>query len=282
MKQFLKTGTFLISLGCLVYACSKGGSGGGSTGGGNNNPCSGVTIVVDGSITNPTSSGASDGSIAATATGSSGITFSINGGAFQTSANFTGLAAGSYTITAKNGNGCQGSKAFTLVAQNQCAGVTITVTGSTTNNVPCGTTSTGSITVTATGGSGSFTYSIDAGSFQSSNVFSNLASGTHSVIAKDANGCTGSANITVNNAAQGTLFTAVRSMMQTNCVLSGCHGDSQTPIFSDPCAIILNKLKIKARAVDGDPSPMPPTGLLPASERQKITDWLNAGGGFTN
>jgi hypothetical protein len=271
---------FYITCVLLFFACSKGGNGGG--GSGNSSPCSGVTITVDGAVTNPSASGASDGSITATATGSSGFTFSINGGSFQSSGNFTNLAAGTYTVSAKNGNSCSGSKSFTLVAQNLCTGVNIAVSGTTTANIPCIGSGTGSITVTNTGGAAPFTYSLNAGAFQSSNLFSNVSSGTHSVVVKDANGCTGSANIIVNDVPQGPLFSAVRAMMQTNCILSGCHADSQTPIFSDPCAIITNKFKIKARAVDSDPSPMPPTGLLPASERQKITDWLNAGGQFNN
>jgi SprB repeat len=279
MKYAISTIKFFIACTVLFFSCSKGSSG---NGGGNSNPCSGVTIAVDGTVTNPSATGASDGSIAATATGSSGITFSINGGPFQSSGNFTNLVAGTYTISAKNGNNCSGSKSFTLVAQNLCTGVNIIVNSTTTANIPCTGSGTGSIAVTNTGGVAPFTYSLNGSAFQSSGLFSNVSSGTHSAVVKDANGCTGSANITVNDVAQGPLFSAVRAMMQANCILSGCHADSQTPVFSDPCAIILNKFKIKARAVDSDPSPMPPTGLLPASERQKITDWLNAGGQFNN
>jgi hypothetical protein len=78
------------------------------------------------------------------------------------------------------------------------------------------------------------------------------------------------------------LFSAVRSLVQTNCAINGCHGNAQQPLLVDPCAIIANKFLIKQRAVDGNPTPMPPTGLLPAAERQKITDWINAGGLYTN
>lgn len=284
MKYAINAICSYIACGILFLSCARGsGDGGnGNGGGGNSNPCSGITITVDGTVTNPSASGASDGSITATASGSSGITFSINGGAFQSSGNFTNLAAGSYTISAKNGNNCSGSKSFTLIARNICTGVTITVTGTTTINIPCTGAGNGSITVTNTGGIAPFTYSLNGGVFQSSNLFGNVSSGTHSVTVKDVNGCTGSANIIVNDVAQGPLFTAVRTMMQTNCILSGCHADSQTPIFSDPCAIITNRFKIKSRAVDGDPSPMPPTGLLPDSLRQKITAWISAGGQFNN
>jgi hypothetical protein len=42
-------------------------------------------------------------------------TYSINGGAFQASGTFLNLAPGTYTITAKDPNGCTASKAITLV-----------------------------------------------------------------------------------------------------------------------------------------------------------------------
>jgi hypothetical protein len=267
----------------LLPSCGKGGGGGNNNGGGGNtNSCAGIVIAVDGAVTNPSSAAASDGSIAATASGSNGIVFSLNGGPFQSSGSFANLAAGTYTISAKNGNNCSGSKSFTLIAQNNCTGVTIAVNSSNTASIPCANPATGTITVTQTGGIAPFTFSLDGGAFQSSNSFNNVASGAHSITAKDANGCTGSANATVSNVSAGPFFTAVRSMMQSNCILSGCHADVQPPFFSDPCIIIANRSLIKARAVDGSPGPMPPTGLLSVTDRQKITDWINAGGQFNN
>jgi mono/diheme cytochrome c family protein len=247
------------------------------------NPCAGVTITVSGAVTNPASAVTNNGSIAATATGSTGFTFNINGGTFQSSGTFTGLAAGSYTIIAKNGGGCTGSASFTLTAPNVCSGVTITVNNTATGTTPCET-NTGIITASASGGAGSFTYSLNSGAFQSSNIFSNLAAGSYTVTAKDANGCTGvSAATTVSNLTAGTLFDAVRTLVQTNCV--SCHSaavQNGGMNFAVDCNIVNNKDRIKARAVDGNPSAMPQGGLLPAAERQKITDWINAGGKFTN
>ena len=62
------------------------------------------------------SSDAINGSITATATGGSGFTYSINGTTFVNSGSFATLAPGAYTITAKNSNGCTGSKSFTVGA----------------------------------------------------------------------------------------------------------------------------------------------------------------------
>ena len=272
----------MIAIIIVIYSCSKGG--GGTPAPPNlPNPCAGVTITVSATTANPTSATAADGSINASASGSSGFTFNINGGAFQSSGNFTNLSAGSYTIIAKNGSACTGSASFTLTAPNLCAGVTITVNNTATNTIPCET-NTGTLTVNATGGTGSFTYSLNGTTFQSSNVFSGLAAGNYTVTAKDANGCSGLSSLTtVNNVAAGAFFSSVKTLIQNNC--GSCHNATNASggmDFSADCNIVNNKARIKARAVDGVPSPMPQGGLLPVSERQKITDWINAGGKFTN
>jgi uncharacterized membrane protein len=161
--------------------------------------------------------------------------------------------------------------------------VNITISNSITNNSPCQASATGSITVTPGGGTGPYTFRLNLGAFQSSNIFSGLAAGSYSITAKDANGCSNSVNATVNDGPAGTLFTAVRTVLQNNCVV--CHNNIQAEggmNWTVDCNIVTFKNNIKLRAVDGNPSPMPPTGLMPLSDRQKIIDWVNAGGRFTD
>lgn len=246
------------------------------------NPCTGITIVVTATTVNPTSAAANNGSIAAAATGSTGFTFNINAGAFQATGNFNNLAAGSYTIVAKDVNGCTGSSIFTLTAPNPCAGVTITVSNVIVGNRPCEIAN-GSITSTGGGGIGPYTYNINGGIFQSSNLFAGLSAAVYAISAKDANGCVGSVNATVNNQAAGPLFLAVKNVIDNNCI--SCHNNTVSNggvTFQVDCNIVTLKDRIRERAVNGNPSAMPPTGLLPASERLKITNWINAGGRFTD
>jgi uncharacterized membrane protein len=87
----------------------------------------------------------------------------------------------------------------------------------------------------------------------------------------------------VSDLPEGPLFAAVRSVLQNNCV--SCHnsGNQQGGMnWTIDCNIVQFKDRIQARAVFGNPSSMPPTGLIPASERQKITNWINAGGRYTD
>jgi hypothetical protein len=252
------------------------------------NPCAGVTVTVTGTATNATT-GQSNGSITATATGGTGFTFSINGGAYVASGTFNNLAAGNYTISAKNSNGCTGSQQITVGTNvpNVCSGVNIAVAAATTTATPC-VNPNGTITVTASG-SNNFTYSINGTTFQASNVFGSLAAGNYTVTAKDANGCSGSAPFSVGQTAAGPLFGAVRTVVQANCAVSGCHTGANPAgglNFSVDCNIVSNAALIKTKAVDNagtaSQMPPPPSPALSVADRQKITNWVAAGGGYAN
>ena len=125
---------FLFTTISVIESCSKSG------GGANNpppNPCAGKTIAVSGTTTDASVQGGSDGSVSVSATGSTNFTFSLNGGAFQSSGTFNNLKKGNYTITAKDGNGCSGSNQFSINEPTVCGGVTITITATTTASIPC-------------------------------------------------------------------------------------------------------------------------------------------------
>jgi len=284
-KNLLHSLILISTISGIYFSCSKGGDGGG---GGYNpppNPCAGVTVSVSATTTGA-NTGQSNGSIAATATGGTGFSFKLGSGAYQTSGTFSNLAAGSYTITAKNNAGCEGSASFTVAPINACGGVNIAITTAIVNATPCSNPNNGGITVTATGSTG-FSYSINGTTFQASNVFSTVAAGNYTVTVKDANGCIQTSNTTVGALAAGPLFTAVKQVIQNNCV--GCHGGAAPAAGRDwsvDCNVVANKDLIKTRAVDqagtASQMPQPPNAALSATDRQKITDWITAGGNFTN
>ncbi len=160
-----------------------------------------------------------------------------------------------------------------------CAGKTITVTGSATVADACGG---GKVSVSASG-STSFTYSIDGGAFGASSDFSGVTVGDHTISVKDGAGCTQSAKVTVTQVAAGPFFSAVKTLIQAQCV--SCHsgaGASAGRDWSKDCQVIANKDLIKQRTVDGTPSFMPQGGKLSAADMKIITDWVNAGGRYSD
>jgi hypothetical protein len=133
--------------------------------------------------------GESNGSITATAGGGAGgYQYSKNGGAsYQSSNIFSGLAAGSYTITMKDANNvCTKTSTITI---NSPTAVSLSLSSS---SMPSGYgLSDGQIVVSVSGGNTtSYTFSLDGGGFSTngSRTFA-VAAGNHTIIAKDGNGC---------------------------------------------------------------------------------------------
>jgi hypothetical protein len=163
-----------------------------------------IPAPVIATVQTNTSCGASTGVITATASGGSGsgYTYSINGTIFQPSGTFSSLAAGVYTITVKDGNGCVSTKLVTLTNTN---GPTAAFTQS---NADCGS-NTGAVTVNAVGGTSPYQYSINNGAtFQTGNFFTGLTAGQYTLVVKDANNCINKAVVTITSSV-APLLTAI-------------------------------------------------------------------------
>ncbi len=132
-----------------------------------------------------TSSCINDGAIRATATGGfTPYTYSLDGVTFQSSFLFTGLAAGSYTVTVKDAKNCLGTTNVTIEVN------TIVVTALAVNASSCASTN-GSIQLFRTGGVGPYMYSLDGNTYQASPIFSNLTPGSYTGYVKDSKNCVG-------------------------------------------------------------------------------------------
>ena len=275
MKKLLLIFGVMFSLAVLIYSCKK-------TQTTPTDPCVGLTISLTASSVNPTAAGSSDGSITITATPTGTYTYSLNGGTFQSSNIFTNLTAGTYTIKAKNADGCLSteiSKTLTNSSVNPCQGVNIVITPTVVNANACATNA-GSISIAATGSTG-FTYQNGNGAFQANNVFSNLTAGSYNITVKDGNGCTASQSITVGTDQAGPKFTAVKNLLTSNC--SSCHINNSQGGYniSNQCNIVTTWNKIQARCINQTPSAMPPGGFND-NQKQIINDWINAGHRYTD
>jgi hypothetical protein len=72
----------------------------------------------------------------------------------------------------------------------------LSISTSSTTNISCNGGSTGSITVSGSGGTSPYTYKIGSGSYSSSATFSTLSAGTYTIGIQDNNGCTASVSVT--------------------------------------------------------------------------------------
>ena len=188
----LAAGTYTLTLtddnGCSVVAITtlvappvlSATAVAGSFAGGSGTSCNGI---VDGSIVLTPAGGTPP--YAVTWSGPSGFTSS----AWQ----ITGLAAGSYTATVSDANGCSTTASATLTAP-----LPLELT-STSTDIMCNGGNTGSADLSVSGGSGIYSYQ-----WSGPNVFtastqdiSNLIAGTYTVTVVDANGCTASTSVTI-------------------------------------------------------------------------------------
>lgn len=168
-----------------------------------------TVITITGTTTNILCSGVNNGSITASATGGTGTkTFAWSNGA--TGATASNLAAGSYTVTATDANGCTRTQSFTITAPTA-----ITVTGTVTNNV-CAGVNNGSITASATGGTGTKTFAWSNGATGA--TASNLAVGSYTVTATDANGCTKTQSFTIT---APTAISITGTVTNGSCLTNG-------------------------------------------------------------
>src|SRR5207237_5849149 len=160
------------------------------------------------SQTNVACFGSSTGSVTVAGSGGTGpYSYAIDGVTFGASGTFSNLAAGSYTVTVKDANGCTTTQPVTIT---QPAAVLSSSISSQTN-VACFGSSTGSVTVAGSGGTAPYTYSIDGINFGNSGTFSNLAAGSYTITVKDANGCTTTQPVTIIQPASGLTASALAS-----------------------------------------------------------------------
>ena len=162
-------------------------------------------------------------------------------------------------------------------ATDKCASKNITLTATVVPAASCS--SNGIVTLRAKGSTG-FTFQQGSSAFQTDSVFGGLAAGSYTFTAKDAEGCTKTATITVTeNKTKGPMFTGVSALVATKCN-QACHtaGSNGAPagIFATDCDIVAFKTMITVKSVAGS------MGGLNTTEKAQITAWIAAGGNINN
>lgn len=142
--------------------------------------------------------------LAAATGGTTPYTFTWPGGAMG--ALRTGLAAGNYTVTVTDANGCTATATATITQPAN----PLTVTVNNVTNVLCNGEATGAINITAMGGTAPYSYAW-TGVAPDVEDPTGLPAGTYTVLVTDANGCTATTFATIMEPA--TPLSAVASVV---------------------------------------------------------------------
>lgn len=192
-----------------------------------------ITVSLVSNITANTSSSATscaavnNGSITITPTnGLAPYTYVLDGGAPVIGGSpytFTNLAAGNHTIVITDFSGCVSN----TITVNIATGAGMTGQTSTAVATSCSGATNGSITVTSvTGGTAPYEYQLGTGTFQTSNTFTGLATGTYTINIRDAVGCLRTFTRTVT---AGSSVTATRTLTATSCPTAANGSVTITP-----------------------------------------------------
>ncbi|MBI3520727.1 MAG: gliding motility-associated C-terminal domain-containing protein [Bacteroidetes bacterium] len=179
------------------------------------------TATVTG-FTNPLCSGGSTGSFSVSASGGSGAPFTYTlTSPFQTNTTgiFSGLPAGAYNLTIRDVSNCITTASVTLTDP---APVVITATAV---PVKCFGTATGTVNVTGSGGTPTYSYNLNGGAYQTSTAFPNQFAATYIMGVKDSHGCTGTQTVTVT---QPAALAIVVSTQNANC--TAANGVASTTV----------------------------------------------------
>jgi len=143
-------------------------------------------------------SGENSGIIKATASkGKEPYMYKLDNNEYQESGNFPDLAAGKYFITAKDSEGNEVKDSVVITAPDEIAII------ATPANATCKGVEDGSISVSATGGTGKFLYKMGEGEYQEQGTFTGKLAGEYKVYAKDEKGCVQETTTTIGNTRDG-------------------------------------------------------------------------------
>ncbi|UUF13557.1 MULTISPECIES: T9SS type A sorting domain-containing protein [Flavobacterium] len=166
-----------------------------------------TAMTTSASQTDISCNGATNGTATVTVSGGTGAytySWSPYGG---TAATATGLAAGLFTATITDANGCQTIQTVTII-EPAVLSATISQT-----DVSCNGGTNGTATVTATGGTAPYTYSWSPSGGTAATA-TGLSAGTYTVTVTDANGCTTTQSVTIT---EPTILTASASQTDVSC-----------------------------------------------------------------
>lgn len=217
-----------------------------------------------------------DGTITVTPTaGVAPFTYSKDGGTiFQLSNVFTGLnAAGIYNVVIKDSKGCLSAITLVPITEPSVVGAGSILT----TPLSCGAGNAANpalVTVTGTGGTGSYLYSFDGGvSYSTANTYQSFAGITFNVFVKDTNGCLFSLINGVNIPA----LVPPSDLVMNTTVPNTCIADATVVIATTTGGVgaLLYETSAPSPLIVGPQASTTFAGLPPGTYLFKVTDANN-------
>lgn len=143
--------------------------------------------------------------------GDSPFMYQLGSDPVQPSNEFDSLTAGTYSILVTDSNGCFASN--TVEVGQPDAPVSVNTVGQT--GILCHGDLTGSIDVAGMGGTPTYEFSLNGGSFQSGGTFPDLSEGDYTVVIQDSRACSDTLQVTLSE--PDTLIGAVDSIIDVDC-----------------------------------------------------------------
>jgi len=206
--------------------------------------------------------------------GTAPFEFNVAGSGFQPAQSGTttveGVPSGDHTLNLRDGSNCSTTVNINISNVNNLAFSTELLAAG------CQTTD-GTITITAAGGKEPYSYSLDGGTAQSENSFSDLGTGDYTTLVSDDDGCQTSVTLRV---LSGVSYNdVIVPIITAKCAISSsCHDGTNG---SPPDWTVLENVQssaeiIKQRTSDGSMPPPNNTDPTPA-EVQAIACWVDDG-----
>ena len=133
--------------------------------------------------------GSNNGTVAVTASGGTGaLVYTLMPGALSNlTGSFTNLSANNYTVSVTDANGCGPVASSNLIIAEPAA---ISIDTEASTDITCNGANDGTVTVTASGGTGALIYTLNPGAISNgTGTFTNLSANSYTVSVTDANGC---------------------------------------------------------------------------------------------
>jgi gliding motility-associated-like protein len=163
--------------------------------------------------------GSSDGQVMANASDGTGpFTYTWSTSPVQTGNIASGLTAGSYSVIITDANGCNYTRTISVTEPTALIATGFVTSNYNGQNISCNGMADGSASVTANGGTTPYSYAWATSSSQLGPLITGLGAGSYSAVVTDANGCKGSAMITLTEPLPISISKSTDGLK--------CYGDS--------------------------------------------------------